>query len=150
VVKFLKVTTIGGVLRAGDEMMQISPTEGDMVFEVKINPVDIGQLSPGLPVTIKLDAFDYSVYGSLEGTLTYISSDTLAEQGANGQTNSHYRAQVRLDAERAKTHPNPMLSKVALKPGMTASVDIRTGNRSVLKYLLKPIYKAFGGAMNER
>ena len=150
VVKYLKITTIGGVLRPGDEMMQISPTEGDMVFEVKINPVDIGQLRLGLPVSIKLDAFDYSVYGSLEGTLNYLSSDTLVEQGPNGQSNSYYRAQVRLDAERAKSHPNPMLATVIMKPGMTATVDIRTGNRSVLKYLAKPIYKAFGGAMNER
>ena len=150
VVKYLKVTTIGGVLRAGDEMMQISPTEGGMVIEVKINPVDIGQLQLELPVTIKLDAFDYSVYGSLEGTLVYLSSDTLVEQGANGQSSTYYRAQVKLDAEKARNHPNPMLAAVVLKPGMTASVDIKTGRRSVLKYLAKPIYKAFGGALNER
>lgn len=150
VVKYLKVTTIGGVLRAGDEMMQISPTEGGMVFEVKINPVDIGQLQLGLPVAIKLDAFDYSVFGNLEGTLVYLSSDTLVEQAANGQSNSYYRAHVILDAEKARSHPNPMLAAVVLKPGMTATVDIRTGQRSVLKYLAKPIFKAFGGAMNER
>ena len=150
VVKYLKVTTIGGVLRAGDEMMQISPTEGGMVFEVKINPVDIGQLQLGLPVAIKLDAFDYSVFGNLEGTLVYLSSDTLVEQAANGQSSSYYRAQVILDAEKARSHPNPMLAAVVLKPGMTATVDIRTGQRSVLKYLAKPIFKAFGGAMNER
>lgn len=149
VVKYLKLTTIGGVLRAGDELMQISPTEGEMVFEVKINPADIGQLDLGLPVSIKLDAFDYSVYGSLQGRLVYLSSDTLTEQSPNGQS-TYYRAQVRLDAEQAQTHPNPMLAKVALKPGMTATVDIRTGHRSVLKYLAKPVYKAFGGAMNER
>ena len=150
VVKYLKLTTIGGVLRAGDELMQISPTEGEMVFEVKINPVDIGQLSVGLPVSIKLDTFDYSVYGSLEGKLTYLSSDTLVEQSPNGQASAYYRAQVRLDAVRAKLQPNPKLVDVALKPGMTATVDIRTGNRSVLQYLAKPVYKAFAGAMNER
>ena len=77
-------------------------------------------------------------------------SDTLIEQGASGQTSTYYRAQVRIDAERAKTHPNPKLAGVELKPGMTATVDIRTGHRSVLKYLAKPVYKAFGGAMNER
>jgi ABC-type multidrug transport system ATPase subunit len=150
VVKYLKVTTIGGVLRAGDEMMQISPTEGGMVIEVKINPVDIGQLQLGLPVTVKLDAFDYSVYGSLEGTLFYLSSDTLVEQGANGQSSTYYRAQVKLDHDKARSHPNPLLAAVVLKPGMTASVDIKTGHRSVLKYLAKPVYKAFDGAMNER
>jgi ATP-binding cassette subfamily C protein LapB len=150
VVKYLKVTTIGGVLRAGDEMMQLSPTEGGMVIEVKINPVDIGQLQLGLPVTVKLDAFDYSVYGSLEGTLWYLSSDTLVEQGANGQSSTYYRAQVKLDDDKARSHPNAMLAAVVIKPGMTASVDIKTGHRSVLKYLAKPVYKAFGGAMNER
>ncbi len=146
VVKYLKITTIGGVLRPGDEMMQISPTESDMVIEVKISPVDIGQLRLGLPVSVKLDAFDYSVYGSLTGELVYLSSDTLAEQGPNGQTSSYYRAHVRLNP--AQT--NPMLAKLDLKPGMTATVDIRIGTRSVLKYLAKPIYKAFGGALNER
>ena len=108
------------------------------------------RLISGLPVSIKLDAFAYSIYGSLEGTLTYLSSDTLAEQAANGQTNTYYRAQVCIDAARAKTHPNPKLASVELKPGMTATVDIRTGQRSVLKYLAKPFYKAFGGALNER
>ena len=130
--------------------MQISPTEGEMVFEIKINPADIGQLSPGLPASIKLDAFDFSVYGSLEGTLTYLSADTLIEQGANGQSLTYYRAQVKFDAERSKMQPNPKLANVVLKPGMTATVDIRTGQRSVLKYLIKPVYKAFSGAMNER
>jgi adhesin transport system membrane fusion protein len=146
VVKYLKITTIGGVLRAGDELMQISPTDGDMVIEIKINPVDIGQLKPGLPVAIKLDAFDYSVYGTLRGQLSYISSDTLVEQGANGQSSTYYRAQVRFDAAGV----NPKLANVSLKPGMTATVDIRTDSRSVLRYLAKPIFKAFGGAMNER
>lgn len=150
VVKYLKVTTIGGVLRAGDEMMQISPTEGGMVFELKINPLDIGQLSVGLPVFIKLDTFDYAVYGGLEGRLSYLSSDTLNEQGANGQASSYYRAQVRLNTGLGKASARSQLEKLALKPGMTATFDIRTGSRSVLKYLAKPIYKAFNGAMNER
>jgi adhesin transport system membrane fusion protein len=150
VVKYLKVTTIGGVLRAGDEIMQISPTEGEMVFELKVNPADIGQLKLGLPAAIRLDAFDYSVYGSLRGKLIYLSSDTLAEQGANGQVSSYYRAQVRLDPEQARAQLNPKLADEDLKPGMTATVDILTGQRSVLKYLAKPVFKAFAGALNER
>ena len=87
---------------------------------------------------------------SLAGKLTYLSSDTLAEQGANGQVSAYDRAQVRLDPEQARAQPNPKLADVALKPGMTATVDIRTGRRSVLKYLAKPVYKAFAGALNER
>lgn len=148
IVKYLKVTTIGGVLRAGDELMQISPTGGDMVVEVRINPVDIGQLKIGLPAFVKLDAFDYSQYGNLQGTLSYISSDTLTEQGANGQPLTYYRAHVRLDAQAVQA--NARLAALALKPGMTATVDLRTASRSVLQYLAKPIFKAFSGALNER
>ena len=148
IVKLLKVNTIGGVLRPGDELMQISPTDGELLLELKLNPVDIGALKTGLPVTVKLDAFDYSVYGSLHGRLTYLSADTLTETAANGQPSSFYRAQVRLDGDRAKA--NPRLAAVELKPGMTASVDIRTDSRSILKYLAKPVFKAFGGALNER
>lgn len=146
IVKYLRINTVGGVLRAGDELMQISPTESDMVIEAKINPVDIGQLELGLPVQVKLDAFDFSVYGMLVGKLTYISSDTLVEQGPNGQSLSFYRVQVRLDDQQA----NRALAGVALKPGMTSTIDIKTRTRSVLRYLLKPVIKTFSGALNER
>jgi adhesin transport system membrane fusion protein len=137
---------VGGVLRAGDELMQLSPTDGDMVIEAKINPVDIGQLELGLPVQVKLDAFDFSVYGMLQGKLVYISSDTLVEQGPNGQSISSYRAQVRLDAQQS----NQMLANVSLKPGMTATIDVKTRTRNLLQYLLKPVIKSFSGALNER
>ncbi len=148
VVKYMKVTTIGGVLRAGDELMQISPTNGDMVVELKVNPADIGQLKIGLPAFIKLDAFDYSVYGNLQGTLSYISSDTLTEQGGNGQPVTYYRAHVRIGPQAAQA--NARLAALALKPGMTATVDLRTASRSLLQYLAKPVVKAFSGALNER
>ena len=146
IVKYLRFNTIGGVLRAGDELMQISPTDGAMVIEVKLNPVDIGLLKLGQPVAIKLDAFDDAVYGSLKGELSYISSDTLSEPTANGQGSNYYRAQVHIHPQSA----NAKMAEVALKPGMTVSVDIRTGRRSVLTYIAKPIVKAFSGAMNER
>jgi membrane fusion protein, adhesin transport system len=87
---------------------------------------------------------------SLSGKLTYLSSDTLAEQGANGQVSAYYRAQVRLDPEQARAQPSPKLADMALKPGMTATVDIRTGQRWLLKYLAKPGYEALAGALNER
>lgn len=146
IVKYMRVNTVGGVLRAGDELMQISPTDSEMVIEAKINPVDIGQLELGLPVQIKLDAFDYSVYGMLTGKLSYISSDTLVEQAPNGQSTSSYRAQVKIDS----TQANLALAKVALKPGMTATIDVKTRTRSVLRYLLKPVIRSFSGALNER
>lgn len=146
VVKYLRVNTVGGVLRAGDELMQISPTESEMIVEARINPADIGQLGIGLPVQVKLDAFDYSVYGMLTGRLAYLSSDTLVEQGPNGQTMSYYRARIQLDARQT----NPMLSGKQLKPGMTSTIDIKTRSRSVLRYLVKPVIKSVSGALNER
>ena len=147
VIKFLKVTTIGGVLRAGDELMQIAPSENALILEAKINPADIGLLRTGLPVTVKADAFDYSVYGTLAGELIYVSPDTLSEQAANGQATSYYRAHIKLNIKQSH---NSMANQIVIRPGMTASVDIRTGTRSVLNYLIKPISRAFGGALNER
>jgi adhesin transport system membrane fusion protein len=146
VVKVLKINTVGGVLRAGDELMQISPTDVGLLVEVKVMPADIGQLHVGLPVSIKLDAYDSAIFGSLNGHLDYISSDTLTEQGPNGQTLVYYRSRVKIDT----VNVNPKIKFDVLKPGMTASVDILTGTRSVLSYLLKPVLKAFLGAGTER
>jgi adhesin transport system membrane fusion protein len=147
VVKLLKITTLGGVLRPGDELMQISPTEEDLLIEARVNPSDIGQLKLGLPVSVKLDAFDSSIFGILNGTLSYISSDTLQEQSANGQTTVFYRVQVKVKApEQSDLFRTPIF----LKPGMSASIDIRTQSRSILRYLLKPIFKSFDGALMER
>jgi len=148
IVKFLRINTVGGVMRAGDEIMQISPTDGELFLEVRINPTDIGQLRLGLPVSVRLDAFDYTQYGSLSGELTYLSSDTLSEQGANGQSQIYYRGRVRVGSQlsSAKASLNP----IAIKPGMTATVDIRIGQRSVISYLFKPIARSMSGAMTER
>lgn len=148
VVKLLRVTTIGGVLKAGDELMQIAPTEKDLIVEAKVNPTDVGLLRIGLPVTVKADAFDYSIYGTLMGELTYISPDTLSEPGPNGgAAQTYYRVHVKLVALQPQNHK---AREIALKPGMTASIDIRTGTRTVLNYLAKPVTKAFGGALIER
>ena len=147
VVKFLRVTTIGGVLRAGDELMQIAPSDDDLIIEAKVSPADVGQLQLGQPVSVKVDAFDYSVYGMLAGELRYVGPDTLSETGQNGQSQSFYRIKIHLPQQQAH---NPKAREIVVKPGMTVSVDIRTGQRSVLNYLAKPVVKAFGGALIER
>ena len=147
VIKYLKITTIGGVLRGGDEIMQIAPTDEDLIIEAKVNPSDVGQLSVGLPVSVKIDAFDYSVYGMLNGDLVYISPDTLSETGQSGQTQTFYRVKIHLPRKQAQ---NPKAQEIVVKPGMTVSIDIQTGRRSVLNYLAKPVFKAFSGAMIER
>lgn len=147
IVKFLRITTMGGVLRAGDELMQISPSNERLIIEGKVTPADIGLLQPGLPVSVKLDAFDYSVYGALDGELTYVSPDTLSETGPNGQTQTYFRVHVQINPQQ---YQNPKASSIIVKPGMTASLDIRTGTRSVLKYIAKPVFKSFSGALSER
>lgn len=146
IVKVLKINTVGGVLRAGDELMHISPTESGQVIEAKINPSDVGELKLGLPVSIKLDAFDFSIYGMLPGKLSYISSDTLTESGPNGSLQTYYRIQVQIETP----SESQRIKLSDLKPGMTASLDIRTRTRSVWQYLTKPIQKAFSGALHER
>jgi len=146
VVKSLRVTTVGGVLRAGDEIMQISPTDVELVVEAKVSPADVGQLRVGLPVQLRVDAFDYTVYGGLLGTLKYISSDTLVEQMPSGQSTNYYRVQIQLHP----VQPNSKLASADLRPGMTVGADIRTGKRSVLAYLLKPVVRAFQGAGSQR
>lgn len=146
VVKYLRFNTVGGVLRAGDEVMQISPTDGELLLEVKLNPADIGQLRVGLPVQLRLDAFDYTLYGSAHGELVYLGSDTLTEPGPSGQPQTTYRGRIRLLPEMQQQK----LRSADIKPGMTATVDIQVGHRTVFQYLTKPIARAFGGAMSER
>lgn len=146
VVKQIRLTTIGGVLRQGDELMQIVPADDEVLLELKVNPADVGHLTTGLKTQVRMDAFDSSIYGSLEGELVFISPDTLVEQGPNGQSQTFYRARVRI----AKVTGHARLSLSDIKPGMTATADILTGYRTVLHYLLKPINKSLAGAMSER
>lgn len=146
VVKSLRINTLGGVLRSGDELMQISPTSGGYIIEAKINPADIGQLQVGMPVTVRLDAFDYSIYGSVSGQLTYLSGDTLTEQGPDGRAQVYYRAKVIMK----DFAPTQRIQANDVKAGMTASLDILTGRRSVLVFITKPIMRAFSGALGQK
>ena len=148
IVKHLKMNTVGGVLRSGDELMQISPTESILVVEVHLSPADIGQLSLGLPTTVSLGAFDYTIYGSIEGELTYMSSDTLTEKGPDGRDETYYRAHITIADEYRQI--NPKFKGLDLKPGMTADINIMTDRRSIITYLSKPITRAFGGALTEK
>ena len=146
IVKSIRVNTIGGVLRAGESVMELLPTDGELIAEVKVAPADIGFLRVGLPATLKIDAFDYSIYGSLTGEVIYISSDTLSEETRNGAV-PYYRINVRIGKPDAK---NPRAREIKITPGMTASVDIRSASRSVLNYLLKPVHKTLDESLKER
>lgn len=146
VVKNVRLTTIGGVLRAGDEVMQIVPLEDDLVVEAKVKPADIAFLKPGLEATVKIDAYDYTVYGDLQGKLIYISADTLTENLRQGEE-PYYRVQVRSEGRHFSGRPNENLE---IQPGMTATVEIKTGQRTVWQYLTKPITKTLSESLGER
>jgi adhesin transport system membrane fusion protein len=146
VVKNVRITTQGGVVRAGDEVMQIVPLEDDLVVQAKVSPSDIAFLKIGRVATIKIDAYDYTIYGDLQGKLTYISADTLTEDLKQGEL-AYYRVMVRTDGRRFSSRPDEQLD---IQPGMTASLEIKMGERSVLSYLLKPVVKTMSESLGER
>lgn len=145
IVKNVKVTTLGGVVRQGDEILQILPTESDLVIEAKVKPSDMASMKVGLPAKVKLDAYDYSIFGAMKGTVTYVSPDTLVEDTKSGQV-TYYRVKVNIGEAEYKDKAHD----IEVRPGMTATVDIRTGARSVLSFILKPITKTLSESFGER
>jgi adhesin transport system membrane fusion protein len=146
VVKNVRITTLGGVIRPGEEVMQIVPLEDDLVIQAKVSPADIAFLKPGQDVAVKIDAYDYTVYGELSGKLTYISADTLSEDLRQGEQ-PYYRAQVRTVGRQFSGRPD---EKLEIQPGMTATIEVKTGQRTVLQYLTKPVIKTLSQSLGER
>ena len=146
IVKNIRVTTVGGVLRAGDELMQIVPVGDELIVEAKVRPADIASVSPGLPATLRFDPFDYTIYGSVAGQVVYVSADSMKKDTGRGEE-IHYRVHV-------KPGSYPVVSSsgksLELLPGMTVQVDIRSGQRSLMAYLLKPIRKTLSESLGER
>ena len=146
IVKNIRITTVGGVLRAGEEIMQIVPVDDELVVEAKVRPADIAHIESGLATTIRFDAFDYTIFGAVDGTVTFVSADTLKEESSRGEE-IYYRVRVSPAAMPTKTTTGRSLN---LLPGMTAKIDIRTGDRTVMEYLLKPLRKTMSEAFRER
>ncbi len=146
VVKNVRVTTQGGVVRAGEEVLQIVPADDTLIIEAKLKPSDIAFLKLGLPASIKIDAYDYTKYGVLHGKLSYISADTLEENLRQGEQ-PYYRVQVRTSGGQIL---NPKNEKIEIQPGMTATVEIQTGKQTVLRYLAKPVLKTLNESLGER
>lgn len=147
IVKSIKVTTLGGVVRQGDEILQILPTESDLIVEAKIKPADMANIRVGLPAKVKLDAYDYAIFGTMSGAVTYVSADTLQEDTKSGPV-TYYRVKVAITEKDYKK--SERVNDIEVRPGMTATVDIQSGKRSVLSYLLKPVTKSFTEAFGER
>lgn len=147
IVKNVRLTTIGGVLRPGDEVLSIVPTGDVLIVEARVSPADIAYVRMGQAASVKFDAYDSSIYGGAAGKVIYISPDTIAESKASGDT-VFYRVHTSVDTRSMKPH-HPG-EKITLQPGMTATVEIQTGENTVFRYLAKPIAKTFGDAMKER
>ena len=146
VIKHIKMATIGGVVQAGAPIMEIAPVGAQLLIEAKVKPADIGFVRMGLSALVKLSAYDYYTYGGLQGRIDYISPDALTEEGkAASGDNSYYRALIRTEVSTLKQADQPL----PIIPGMTANVEIRTGEQSVLRYLLKPMLR-YNEAFTER
>ncbi|MFO6430498.1 HlyD family efflux transporter periplasmic adaptor subunit [Erythrobacter sp. W302b] len=148
IVKNVRLTTVGGVLRAGDEVLQIVPTGEVLVVEAKVPPRDIAFVKAGQSASIKFDAYDYSTYGPASGKVTYISPDTLREEGADGKQEVYYR--VSLDVDVSGMRPKEPGEKIVIQPGMTIIAEIKTGKNTVFDYLTKPITKTFSESLQEK
>lgn len=142
IVKVLKVNTVGGVVQPGMDLAEVVPLDDTLLVEAKIKPQDIAFLSAGQKVSVKITAYDFGFYGSLQGTLEQISADAIVDE--DGQ--SFFRIRVRTqDSSFSKAG-----EQLPIIPGMVAQVDIVTGQRSVLQYLLKPVSRARERALRER
>lgn len=143
IVNKLLVNTIGGVVRASEPMVEITPIEDNLFVEARIKPSDIAFIGPGQKALVKITAYDFTIYGGLEGNVVVISSDSTVDEQSK---ESYYLVTVK--TTESTLHKGK--ESLPIIPGMVASVDIVTGKKSVLSYLLKPIVKARQEALHER
>ncbi|OUD14391.1 HlyD family type I secretion periplasmic adaptor subunit [Thioflexithrix psekupsensis] len=141
-VKQVKMTTIGGVVQPGMDLVEIVPLEDSLLVEARVRPADIAFLRPGLAAMVKLTAYDFSIYGGLTAHLEHISADSLLDERGD----SYFLIRVRTE----KNYLNHLQQSLPIMPGMTAQVDILTGKKTVWSYLLKPIHRAWHNALQER
>ncbi|QEM92362.1 HlyD family type I secretion periplasmic adaptor subunit [Kosakonia radicincitans] len=142
IVQQVMVNTIGGVIQPGNDMVEIVPLDDTLLIEAKIRPQDIAFIHPGQEAMVKFSAYDYTIYGGLPAKLVQISPDTVTDKDGN----SFYVIRLRTDKNHLGTDDKPLL----IIPGMVASVDIITGKRTILQYLLKPLLRARADALHER
>jgi adhesin transport system membrane fusion protein len=143
-IKDVKVTTIGEVIKPGQDIVEIVPLEDTLLVEAKVRPADVAFLHPGQPAMVKITAYDFSIYGGLKARVEDISADTIKDDTPNGGT--FFRVTLRTEKNSLGTAEKPL----PIIPGMTASAEILTGQKTVLDYLLKPLLKARGEALHER
>jgi adhesin transport system membrane fusion protein len=142
IVKNMRYHTIGGVVKPGDPIMDIVPSEDALVVEAKLNPIDRGFVRAGQKTTVKIDTFDYARYGGIEGEVISVAPDSTTPE--TGQP--YFKVLVRTD----KTYLGKPEDGYTITPGMGATVDIHTGTKSVLTYLVRPVLKLRAEAFRER
>ncbi len=142
IVKKIHINTIGGVVQPGMDMIEIVPIEDTLLVEAQISPKDIGFLHEGMEAVVKLTAYDFAIYGGLDGTLEHISADTIKDEKGE----SFYIVHIRTNKTSLGTEDKPL----EIIPGMRTNVDIITGEKTLMSYLLKPILKAKQNALTER
>ncbi|MBA3007058.1 MAG: HlyD family type I secretion periplasmic adaptor subunit [Proteobacteria bacterium] len=142
IVNQIFINTVGGVIQPGMNLIEIVPLEDTLLVEAKVKPSDIAFLSPNLKATVKFTAYDFTLYGGLEAKVEHISADSIVDK----QGDSYYLVNVRTTKNYLGTKNSPL----PIIPGMVASVDILTGKKRVLTYLMKPIFRAQSLALRER
>ena len=138
-VKRLMINTVGGVVQPGKDVVEVVPLEDNLLLEARVQPRDIAFLRPGQKAMVKFTAYDFSIYGGLEGKLELIGADSVVDEKGN----AFYTVRVR-------TNQSTLGNNLPVIPGMVAEVDIITGEKSVLSYLLKPVLRAKARAFSER
>ncbi len=141
-VKQIKFNTLGGVIQPGADILEIVPLDDTLLIEAQVRPADIAFLRPGQKAIIKVSAYDFSIYGGLAATLEQISADTIKDERGD----SFYRVYLRTAESSLSRHGEAL----PIIPGMTATAEILTGEKTVLDYLLKPLLKARDRALSER
>jgi len=141
-IKQINLNTVGGVVRPGESILEIVPLDDTLLIEARIRPADIAFLHPGQKAMVKITAYDFAIFGGLDGVLEAISADTIEDDDGESFYKVKLRTQKNAIAYRGEELP--------IMPGMTASIDILTGKKSVLAYLLKPILRAKQNALRER
>ena len=147
VVVNVRLTTVGGVVKPGDEVLQMVPTGDELIVEARVEPSEIAYVKVGQYASVKFDAYDSSIYGSADGRVTYVSADTLSEETEDGVV-TYYR--VQLAVETSGLRPRYPDERITLQPGMTVVAEIVTGRSTVFDYLTKPIRKVASESMGER
>jgi adhesin transport system membrane fusion protein len=145
IVKQLNFNTIGGVVKSGMDLIEIVPQSDILLVEAKIDPKDIAFINPSQKAIVKITAYDFSIYGGLVGKIVEISADSIVDENSK-EDKSYYRVIVKTD----KNYLERNGKKLPIIPGMIASVDIVTGKKTILDFILKPILKVKQDSLHER